>query len=56
MFRQEIQDIKQDLIDEGDQHPSRLPFYAGRAMIARMKKNRLVLIKKVSSTVSFDIF
>ncbi|XP_044753245.1 dynein axonemal heavy chain 2 [Coccinella septempunctata] len=47
MFRQEIQDIKQDLIDEGDQHPSRLPFYAGRAMIARMKKNRLVLIKKL---------
>ncbi|KAK9890592.1 hypothetical protein WA026_011959 [Henosepilachna vigintioctopunctata] len=47
MFRQEIQDIKQDLIDESDDHPAHLPYFAGRAMIARLKKNRLVMIKQL---------
>jgi hypothetical protein len=47
MFKEEIHECKRDLTNQ-EQYPARLPYYAGRAMIANMKKNRLVIIRKVS--------
>nr|XP_015838947.1 PREDICTED: dynein heavy chain 2, axonemal [Tribolium castaneum] len=45
MFKEEIHGVKKELT-ESEMYPARLPYYAGRAMIANMKKNRLVLIRK----------
>lgn len=47
MFKQEIQDCKQDFIKDGDERPSYMPEYSGRATMALLKKNRLKLLKKV---------
>lgn len=48
MFREEIQDCKQDFIKSGDEHPSYMPEYSGRATMALLKKNRLLILKKVT--------
>lgn len=47
MFKQEIQDCKQDFIKDGDERPSYMPEYSGRATMALLKKNRLKLLKQV---------
>lgn len=47
LFQQEIQDCKQDLVDEHDEYPLQLPYFSGRAMIANMKKTRLKMLKQV---------
>ncbi|RZC39323.1 DHC N1 domain containing protein, partial [Asbolus verrucosus] len=46
MFKDEIHDCKQDLTNQ-ELYPARLPFFAGKAMVANMKKNRLNIIKKL---------
>lgn len=59
MFKQEIQDCKQDLTTEHESYPAHFPYYAGRAMMADMKKHHLQLMKKVKSyllTFSFREF
>lgn len=48
MFKQEIQDCKQDFIKDGDERPSYMPQYSGRATMALLKKNRLKLLKRVT--------
>lgn len=52
MFKQEIQDCKQDFIKFGDEHPSYMPEYSGKATMALLKKNRLKLLKKVRYLLS----
>lgn len=47
LFKQEVQDAKQDLIDEKEERPALLPYFSGRAMMANMKKNRLNMLYKI---------
>lgn len=47
LFKQEIQDTKQEMVEEADDFPVGLPYHAGRAIMAKMKRNRLVLLKQV---------
>lgn len=47
LFKQEIQATKLELVDEADDYPVGLPYYAGRAISASMKKSRLCLLKKI---------
>lgn len=56
LFQQEIQDSKQDLVEEHDEYPLQLPYFAGRAMIANMKKNRLGMLKQVCSQTKLYLF
>lgn len=53
MFREEILEAKQDLQTEAEIHPNLTPYYAGRAHMIRMKKNRLRMLRAVSE---IDIF
>ncbi|XP_060528447.1 dynein axonemal heavy chain 2 isoform X3 [Cylas formicarius] len=45
MFRQEILDAKWDMQAEKETYPAVLPYFAGRAQMLRMKKNRLGILK-----------
>lgn len=47
LFKQEIQDTKHELVDEADEFPVGMPTFAGTAIMASMKKNRLSLFKKI---------
>ncbi|XP_066137784.1 dynein axonemal heavy chain 2 [Euwallacea fornicatus] len=47
MFQNEILDTKQDIQIEVEMYPTTLPYYAGRAQMLKMKKQRLVLLKKM---------
>ncbi|XP_066252128.1 LOW QUALITY PROTEIN: dynein axonemal heavy chain 2 [Euwallacea similis] len=47
MFQDEILDTKQDIQIEADMYPTTLPYYAGRAQMLKMKKQRLILLKKM---------
>ncbi|XP_050296141.1 dynein axonemal heavy chain 2 isoform X2 [Anthonomus grandis grandis] len=47
MFREEILDTKQDTQSESDMYPTILPYYSGRAQMLKMKKNRLIILKKM---------
>lgn len=47
LFKQEIQNTKTELVDEADDYPAGMPYYAGRAVMASMKKSRLNLFKKI---------
>lgn len=52
MFKQSIYECKDDLNKE-EEYPVRLPYFAGRAMVAKMKKNRLNILKKVGTLYNF---
>lgn len=56
MFRQEIQECKQDFIKDGDERPSYMPEYSGRATMALLKKNRLKLLKQVKFLNNLHLF
>ncbi|KAF5292010.1 hypothetical protein FQA39_LY14127 [Lamprigera yunnana] len=47
LFLNEIQDCKQDLMNEKEEYPSIYPYFAGRAMVANLKKNRLQMMKNL---------
>ncbi|KAK4876213.1 hypothetical protein RN001_012635 [Aquatica leii] len=47
LFLEEIRDCKEDLVKEKEEYPSIFPYYAGRAMVASLKKNRLEMLKKI---------
>lgn len=47
MFRQEILDVKEDMQQLAEQYPSLMPYFAGRAHLLSMKKNRLEILKKM---------
>ncbi|KAF5308522.1 hypothetical protein FQR65_LT06187 [Abscondita terminalis] len=47
LFLDEIQDCKEDLVKDKEEYPSIYPYYAGRAMVLSLKKNKLELSKKV---------
>nr|CAI5834494.1 unnamed protein product [Callosobruchus analis] len=47
MFREEILDAKQDMQVEAEMYPTLMPYFAGRAHMANMKKNRLLLLKQM---------
>lgn len=47
MFSDEVQESKKDMVATRSQHPADLPSFAGRAVILRMRKNRLLYLKKV---------
>lgn len=55
LFRQEIQDAKQDLVDEKEERPALLPYFSGRALMARMKKNRLLKLRKVRKDYTLHV-
>lgn len=50
----EIQETRSNLVDEKRSHPMGLPRYAGRALMAKLKKERLKNIMKVSFCVLFN--
>ncbi|XP_023311334.1 dynein heavy chain 2, axonemal [Anoplophora glabripennis] len=47
MFKEEVLDAKQDLQNESDVFPTLMPYFAGRAHMISMKKNRLEILKKM---------
>lgn len=47
MFKEEILDAKQDMHNENCVFPTLMPYFAGRAHMINMKKNRLEILKKV---------
>lgn len=47
LFRQEIQETKRELLEEAGDYPAGMPVFAGRATMAKMKKCRLEMFKKV---------
>ncbi|KAI5642765.1 dynein-1-beta heavy chain, flagellar inner arm I1 complex [Phthorimaea operculella] len=47
MFSEEVQDAKKDMVVTRGQYPADLPSFAGRAIVLRMRKNRLMYLKKV---------
>lgn len=47
MFRQEILDTKVDMQQQAELYPSLMPYFAGRAHMLEMKKNRLKILKKL---------
>lgn len=49
MFREEILDAKQDMQVEVEMYPTLMPYFAGRAHMINMKKNRLQILKQVMS-------
>lgn len=50
MFKQEIHECKNDLTNN-ELYPARLPYFAGRAMVANMKKSRLMFIRNVRNLI-----
>ncbi|CAG4999301.1 unnamed protein product [Parnassius apollo] len=52
MFSDEVQDSKKDMVSSRGQFPADLPSFAGRAVVLRMRKNRLVYLKKVMTDAS----
>lgn len=48
MFSDEVQEAKKDMVASRSQYPADLPSFAGRAVVLKMRKNRLVYLKKVS--------
>lgn len=51
MFSDEVQEAKKDMVASRSQYPADLPSFAGRAVVLKMRKNRLVYLKKVSSYI-----
>lgn len=47
MFKQEVLDAKADMQEQADLYPSLMPYFAGRANMIKMKKNRLQILKKM---------
>ncbi|KAM3963696.1 LOW QUALITY PROTEIN: dynein heavy chain 2, axonemal kl-2 [Aphomia sociella] len=52
MFSDEVQEAKKDMVATRSQHPADLPAFAGRAIVLRMRKNRLLYLKKVMTDAS----
>ncbi|XP_038214645.1 dynein heavy chain 2, axonemal [Zerene cesonia] len=52
MFSDEVQEAKKDMVSARGQYPSDLPSFAGRAVVLRMRKNRLAYLKKVMTDAS----
>lgn len=55
MFSDEVQEVKKDMVASRSQHPADLPSFAGRAVVLKMRKNRLIYLKKVSPDKSISI-
>lgn len=47
MFSDEVQEAKKETVASRGAHPADLPSFAGRAVLLRVRKNRLVYLKKV---------
>jgi hypothetical protein len=47
LFSEEIQDTKKDLVEEKASCTAGLPPFAGRALMTRLKKRRLMKLMKV---------
>lgn len=47
MFRKEILDAKIDMQQQAELYPSLMPYFAGRAHMLKMNKNRLQMLKKM---------
>nr|CAD7392464.1 unnamed protein product [Timema cristinae] len=47
LFEDDLQATKKELVDEKEQYPASLPYYAGRALMARLKKRRLERLMKM---------
>lgn len=47
MFREEILDAKADIQQQDELYPCLMPYFAGRAHMLKMKKNRLGVLKKM---------
>lgn len=47
MFSDEVQEAKKDMVSNRGQFPADLPSFAGRAIVLKTRKNRLVYLKKV---------
>ncbi|XP_045494772.1 dynein axonemal heavy chain 2 [Colias croceus] len=52
MFSDEVQEAKKDMVSARGQYPSDLPSFSGRAVVLRMRKNRLAYLKKVMTDAS----
>ncbi|XP_031338901.1 dynein heavy chain 2, axonemal-like isoform X2 [Photinus pyralis] len=53
LFLGEINDCKQELVKQNEEYPAQFPYYAGRAMIASLKRNRLEILKKTVENASW---
>ncbi|XP_053613118.1 dynein axonemal heavy chain 2 isoform X1 [Plodia interpunctella] len=52
MFSDKVQETKKDLVSCRNMYPADLPSFAGRAVVLRMRKNRLMYLKKVMTDAS----
>ncbi|XP_068632350.1 dynein axonemal heavy chain 2 [Battus philenor] len=52
MFSDEVQDTKKDMVANRGQYPSDLPSFAGRAVVLRMRRNKLAYLKNVMTDAS----
>ncbi|XP_037870398.1 dynein axonemal heavy chain 2 isoform X3 [Bombyx mori] len=52
MFSDEVQEAKKDMVSNRGQFPADLPSFAGRAIVLKTRKNRLVYLKKVMTDAS----
>ncbi|KAL4719865.1 hypothetical protein ACJJTC_002863 [Scirpophaga incertulas] len=52
MFSDEVQEAKKDMVSTRSQHPADLPSFSGRAVVLRMRKNRLLYLKKIMNDAS----
>lgn len=53
MFSDEVQEAKKEMVDGRSQAPGDMPSFSGRAAVLLMRKNRLVYLKKVKSTLNY---
>lgn len=42
-----MRDCKHDILNEYEEYPASYPYYAGRATVASLKKDRMMTLKKV---------
>ncbi|XP_052739543.1 dynein axonemal heavy chain 2 [Bicyclus anynana] len=47
MFSEEVQEAKKETVASRGEYPADLPSYAGRAVLLRLRRNRLAYLKKV---------
>ncbi|CAH0714647.1 unnamed protein product, partial [Brenthis ino] len=52
MFSDEVQEAKKETVTSRGLHPADLPSFAGRAVLLRVRRNRLVYLKKVMTDAS----
>lgn len=49
MFGNEIEEIKQKVVEERNRHPASSPQYAGQAIMLTLRKDRMAYVKNVSN-------